>query len=418
MRRGLDVKRLVLWSLYNFGHAIVLIVFFFYYSEWLVIDQGLSDFWFNMTFVGASALFLLTVPVAGQIADKVKLQMPGLRVTTILSFIFFLLTGFIAEAYPQHYVLSAVTFAFGQYFYLFCYTYYNPLLKDVAEPSRRGLASGWGMFGDSFGQIFGLLVTLPLAANFVFLWGQPGRAQTLVPATLLFLIFSLPMLIFFKEQSVREAVTIDIWREYRNVAREFLKLCALPGVGLFFLAYFFFNDAVTTASNNFPIWMEKVMGITGSPQSFILMAIIFSGMIGAPICGYLADTYGFRRVLRWILGGWIVIFPVFAFVTSPWIFVIVCVVMGLWYGSIWTVTRAYLLSLTPQSFLNQSFTYYTLMERFATFIGPLSWGLAVTYLPKAHALNYRLAAILMAVFVGIGYVVIRRLPEKLAKSTD
>jgi UMF1 family MFS transporter len=359
-------------------------------------------------------LFLLTVPVAGIIADKVKLQMPGLRITTICSFVFFFLTGFIAEAYPEHYILSTITFMLASYFYLFCYTYYNPLLKDVAIPERHGFASGWGMVGDALGQIFGLLVTLPLATGFVFLWGIPGRAQTLVPAALLFLLFSLPMLIFFKEKSVRQSAVINIRAEYRNVLSQFLKLCALPGVGLFFLAYFFFNDAVATASNNFPIWMDKVMGITGNVQSYLLMAIILTGVIGAPISGWLADKFGFRRVLLWILAGWIVIFPVLALTRNTILFIIVCAVMGLFYGSIWTVTRAYLLHLTPHSVLNQSFTYYTLMERFATFIGPLSWGLAVMYLPKAGAMNYRWAAVIMAVFVLIGYIIARRMPRAVA----
>jgi len=141
------------------------------------------------------------------------------------------------------------------------------------------------------------------------------------------------------------------------------------------------------------------------------MAIIFSGVIGAPVSGWLADGYGFKRVLLWILGGWIVIFPVFALTRGFTFFIIICVVMGLWYGAIWTVTRAYLLHLTPNNVLNQSFTYYTLMERFATFIGPFSWGLVVTYLPKTGGLNYRSAAVVMAVFVLIGYIIARNLPS-------
>lgn len=414
MKPGLDIKRLVLWSMYNFGHAIALIVFFLYYSEWLVVDRGVPDIWFNMTFVGASLLFLLTVPVAGSVADKLNVNMPGLRVTTIFSFIFFFLTGFIAEIYPAYYVLSAVTFSLASYFYLFCYTYYNPLLKDVAVHEKHGLASGWGMFGDYSGQIFGLLVSLPVVSGALVLFGPDGRAATLMPAAILFLIFSLPMLIFFKEKSTKVCVKIDIVKEYRDVVGSFIKMCTLPGVGLFLLAYFFFNDAVTTASNNFPIWMDKVMFITGNTQNLVLISIIFAGVIGAPISGWLADRFGFKKVLLWNLAGWMVILPIFAAVHGFIAFIIACLVMGVWYGSIWTITRAYLLHLTPRSFLNRSFTYYTLMERFATFMGPLSWGLAVTYLPKADAMNYRFAAILMAIFIIIGYIIARKLPRKAA----
>ena len=74
MKNGINRKQLVLWALYDFANSFVFITFFLYYSQWLVIDKGVSDFWFNMTFVGSSLLFLLTVPVAGSIADKIKVK--------------------------------------------------------------------------------------------------------------------------------------------------------------------------------------------------------------------------------------------------------------------------------------------------------------------------------------------------------
>jgi len=416
MKRGLDIKRLVLWSLYDFANSIVMVAFFLYYSEWLVVERGVSDFWFNMTFVGSSLLFLFTVPVAGAIADKLKVALPGLRVTTALSVVFFFITGLIAVAFPEYYGVSIVTFSLATYFYLFCFTYYNPLLNDVAIPERHGLASGWGMFGDWTGQIFGLLVTLPFATGALSLFGSHGRAATLIPAAILFLLFSLPMLVFFKEKSVRVDVPISLKGEYQSAFKSFLKLCALPGVGLFFLAYFFFNDAVTTASNNFPIFVQKVFSASDLTQTLLLIAIITASAIGSPVSGWLADRFGFKKTLLWILGGWIVIFPLMAIAKDFNLFIIICIVMGLWFGAIWTVTRAYLLHLTPPSMFNQSFTYYTLMERLATFIGPISWSLAIAYLPSAGALNYRSAAVLMAVFVGIGLLIARRLPDDKIKS--
>ncbi len=67
MKNGIDTKRLVLWSLYDFANSIVMIVFFLYYSQWLVVDRGVSDFWFNMTFVGPISwgLIVTYLPRAG-----------------------------------------------------------------------------------------------------------------------------------------------------------------------------------------------------------------------------------------------------------------------------------------------------------------------------------------------------------------
>ncbi|MCX6798106.1 MAG: hypothetical protein NTX66_02760, partial [Candidatus Falkowbacteria bacterium] len=239
MKNGIKTKQLILWALYDFANSFALITFFLYYSQWLVVDCGVSDFWFNMTFVGSSLLFLLTVPVFSSIADKIKVNLPGLRAATLLSVFFFFLTGLIALRFPEYYIISIITFSLATYFYLFCFTFYNPLLKDVAVPAKHGLASGWGQFGNWFGEMAGLLVALPFAAGTIILWGEPGRAQTLIPASLLFLIFAAPMLIFFKESGVRVTVPIKIKNEYKNVIKSFWELCKSPGVGLFFLSYFF-----------------------------------------------------------------------------------------------------------------------------------------------------------------------------------
>lgn len=412
MKNGINVKQLALWALYDFANSFVLVTFFLYYSQWLVVDRGVSDFWFNMTFVGSSLLFLLTVPVAGSIADKIKVNMPGLRITTLLSVVFFLATGLIAALFPEHYVISIITFSLATYFYLFCFTFYNPLLHDVATPEKRGLASGWGQFGNWLGEMAGLLVALPFAAGTITLLGGPGRAQTLIPATVLFFLFALPILIFFKESGSRVAVPISIKAEYKNVFRSFLDLCKSPGVGLFLLAYFFFNDAITTASNNFPIYVNKLFGVSDNIQSYLLIGILVTSAISAPMSGWIADRIGLKKTLLWILGGWIVIFPLMAVAKDFTFFIFISIAMGLWFGSIWTVTRAYLMQLTPPSMMNQSFTYYTLMERLATFIGPISWGLIVMYLPRTNAFNYRVAAIAMAVFVFIGLIFAKKLPNE------
>ena len=43
-------KNVFLWALYDFANSLVSIVFFLYFAQWLVIDQGVADIWFNLTF--------------------------------------------------------------------------------------------------------------------------------------------------------------------------------------------------------------------------------------------------------------------------------------------------------------------------------------------------------------------------------
>jgi UMF1 family MFS transporter len=338
--------------------------------------------------------------------------MPGLRKTTFFSAIFFFATGAIASFYPSHYILSAITFTIATYFYLFSFVYYNALLSDVAVAEKHGIASGWGQFGNWLGQIVGLIIVMPFVNGSIVLWGATGRAQAFIPATLLFLLFALPMLVFFKEKGKREIVPISYKNEYKNVFRSFINMCKAPGLGRFFLAYFFFNDAVITASNNFPIYLDKVFGVNDDIKSYLLVGILIASAISAPLSGWLADRVGLKKVLLGILVGWIVIFPLMAISTNFVLFTIISLIMGLWFGAIWTVTRAVVTQLTPPAILNQSFTYYTLMERFATFIGPISWGVIVLLGPKTNNLNYKFALCAMALFVLVGLILVKKIPSK------
>ncbi|TAK95785.1 MFS transporter [Patescibacteria group bacterium] len=408
----MNKKKVFLWSLYDFANSIAMIVFFLYYSQWIVIDKGVSDFWFNMSFVGSSVLLLLTAPVAGAISDKIKVKMPGLKITTLLSSLFFLATGINASFFPEHHIVSLFLFTLATYFYLFCFVFYNALITDVAHPSKHGTVSGWGIFSNYAGQITGLLVTLPLATGAVVLWGEPGRAQPLIPAAILFLLLALPTILFFKEESVREKVSISIGGEYKKVISSFKSLIGAPGLGTFFLAYFLFNDALITASNNFPIYLEKVLSISDTVKTFLLILIMLTSAIGAIIGGWVTDRVGHKRSLIGVLLGWVITYAGMIISTNFIWFAIFSGMMGLFFGATWAVTRALVTQLTPPDALNQSFTYYTLMERFATFVGPITWGLIVTIPFRAPGTSYRLAAASMCLFVIVGLYIAKKIPEK------
>lgn len=414
----MNKKKVFLWSLYDFANSIAMIVFFLYYSQWLVIDKGVSDFWFNMTFVGSSVLLLLTAPVAGSISDKIKVKMPGLKITTILSSVFFLATGINASFFPSHYIVSMFLFTLATYFYLFCFVFYNALLTDVARPERHGIASGWGIFSNYAGQIIGLLITLPLATGAIVLWGEPGRAQTLIPAAILFLLLALPTILFFKEDATREKVEVDIKQEYKNVLGSFKSLLSAPGLGVFFLAYFFFNDALITASNNFPIYLEKVMAASDSTKTYLLILIMITSAIGAVAGGWVTDRIGHKKSLIGVLSGWVIAYALMIVFSNFVLFSIFSGVMGLFFGATWAVTRALVTQLTPDHALNQSFTYYTLMERFATFVGPITWGLIVTIPFDTSGTSYRLAASFMCIFVIIGLIIAGKIPNKVTRQSE
>ena len=407
----MNKRKIFIWSLYDFSNSIVMIAFFLYFSQWLVIDRGVSDFWFNITLTISSLLFLLIGPVLGSIADKTGNKVTGIRATTILTGGFYLLTGIVTVFYPSHEVIAAILFTVASAFYLLSFIYYNSFLKDLAPQEKHGVVSGWGLVGNYLGQIAAILITLPFTTGMITLWGAPGRAQAFIPATIIFLLLALPMLISYKKEK-RDVVTkINVLSEYKNVWRDLINLFKIPNLGRFLIAYFFFNDAVLTAGNNFPIYMERVFGMSDSIKSMVLIGIMITSAIGAPLSGWIADKIGFKKTLVGVLIGWIIIFPLLSIANTVPLLIAITVIMGLWFGAAWTITRAMVIRYTPNESLNKSFAYFTLMERFATFVGPVSWGLIVAYAPHANAINYRSAALCMAIFVIIGLIILKKLPN-------
>ena len=403
----INKKNIFLWSLYDFANSVIMITTILYFSQWLVIDKGMDDIWFNLSLIITSLLYLFVGPVFGQISDKIKNRMRGLRITTILSFIFFGLTGFVMTLFSSHVFLAISLFTIAFFFYSFSFLYYTPLIAELGPENIRGRISGIGQGVNVLGQVLGLLFILPFANGTFYLLGEPGRAQTILPATIIFGVLALPMLIWFKEKSVRQSVDISFQKEYRQLWITTKTVFSIVGVGAFLWSYFFFSDSLLTFSNNFPIFLEKVFGVNDTVKSYMIMAILSTSVIGSLISGWISDKFGHKLTLIWILCGWVIILPAIAFAQSFNFAMVIFVVGGFWHGAVWTVSRALVADLAPPENVNTVFSFYILAERFATFVGPIAWSLTLLLTKNSGILSYRYAMLVMAFLIVIGLWILR-----------
>ncbi|MEK7106821.1 MAG: MFS transporter [Patescibacteria group bacterium] len=405
-------KNIFFWTLYDFANSIVIVVFFLYFSQWLVVDKGVSDLWYNLTFSIGSLLLLLTAPVLGSIADRNGRQQKYLNRITVIAFVFFLLASLVALFYSKHVFTAMLFFLLANYFYQFSFVFYNALLHFLAPREKWGRISGVGQAGNWLGQIAGILITIPFASGAVYLFGEAGRAQTFLPSAIAFFLLALPMLLFFRlsktEDPGQPADKINWREEYRSQWSKFKELIKVPHMGMFLLSYFFFNDAIITAANNFPIYMQNVFAAADSTKSALLGGILVTSAVGALLSGWVADKIGLKRTLVIILGSWIVIFPLLGTAANFSVFVAMSILMGFFFGATWTVARAAMTALCPKDKLNFGFSFYTLAERVSTLVGPLSWGLITTLFVGLGPTRYRIAACFMAVFAAIGLFLLRK----------
>src|SRR3989339_498618 len=103
-------KNIFIWTLYDFANSIFMIVFFLYFAQWLVVEKGVADFWYNAIFAVGSVLLLVTAPILGSIADKTGGQHRCLNVITILTILSVSVVTAIALFFPQKVFLAAFFF--------------------------------------------------------------------------------------------------------------------------------------------------------------------------------------------------------------------------------------------------------------------------------------------------------------------
>lgn len=404
-----------LWTLYDFANSLVSIVFFLYFSQWIVVDRGMPDLYFNLTIAISAFLLLLTVPFTGVLLDRHFRRLTGLRVTTALTALFYILCA--VSAVFNFDQPALILFTLGLYFYLLTFTFYTPLLNDISNPKNVGRVSGYGIGANYLGQVAGLILVLPFSNGSLSLFHSSARAETLIPATIAFTLLALPMLLFFKEPK-KDKIFFDLKIELKGLLTETKKLFTYQGVALFMLAYFLFNDAILTASNNFPIFLQQVWGVSDTIKTYILLGILITSAIGGLISGTVADRYGHKRTLVFIISGWVFILPFVGLVTNFTLFIIATTVMGFWFGSNWAVSRSVMSYLAPPRGHNLAFAYFGLVERASSFVGPIVWGVVVGNLTSLGSDRYRYATLAVSAFILLGLFVLLRVKGDKEKNLN
>ncbi|MEK7452865.1 MAG: MFS transporter [Patescibacteria group bacterium] len=401
-------KNIFLWVLYDFANSIVSIVFFLYFTQWIVIDRGVSDFYFNLTFTISAILLLFTAPLAGLFLDKFLRRIVGLRYATFFTTLFYGICAL--SALSNHELCALIFFTLGLYSYLLAFTFYTPLINDIALPEKRGLVSGLGISSNYIGQFLGLVIAMPFSNGTLNFFDAAPRAETLLPAVIIFFIVTLPTLLFFYEPK-RVSEKIYLGSELKNLLMETKGLLAFPSVVFFLIAYFLFNDAILTTANNFPIFLQQVWQVTDATKTYILLGILTTSAIGGILSGLLADRFGHKRVLIIILIGWIFILPLVGFLENFILFIISTTLMGFWFGASWAVSRSLMSNIAPKGKHNLAFAYFGLAERASSFIGPIVWGLIVSNLVFMGSDRYRIAILVVTVFIIIGLFALFRVRD-------
>jgi UMF1 family MFS transporter len=245
-----------------------------------------------------------------------------------------------------------------------------------------------------------------------------GRVSTFVPTALLFLLFSLPLIVFSRDHNaVREKRHIP-WREaFRDVRQTLAEARKYPGTVRFILTSFLYQDAMGTIISNMALYAIFAMGFTKGSEATLFVILTIPAVIGSYGIGRLVDRFGPKRVLAWVLLAWIALLVAMIIVPTRNAFWIVGAGIGLIYGGVSTAERPLLLSLVPDVEAGRFFSVMVLSSRAAAVVGPFVWALAVDGLSRSMGIGfaYRAGVVTVAISMCFAFLMLRGVPNNFSR---
>lgn len=392
------------WALYDTANQFfALNIVSLYFPRWLTIEKNSPEILYSLSF-GISVLFVaICTPILGAISDMKGRRKEFLAYFTFLSIIFTMAMGLCTSIF-----WGLVFFAIANFGCQGAIVFYNALMVNVAPPARVGFVSGLGrMFGYA-GAILALYFTKPVILKM-------GYQATFFITGVFFLIFSLPCLIFIKEESVKERMNISYFLKKGRILQIFkrLKLTLFGDYKFrrlrnFFKAAFFGLCVVNALILFMSVYVGQVFGLQ---EEEIINLIAFStifAILGSVFSGFISDIIGCRRSLLGVFFLWGVSLLGGAFLNPPFHWLIGALV-GISLGSTWVVSRAMVIKLVPSEKIGEVFGLFNLVGYASGVIGPLLWGLILLYLSPLGEVRYRIACLGSILFIAIGSIFLLRI---------
>ncbi len=468
MKARRDIWRLdvVSWALYDFANTIYSMnILSLYFAGWLVVDLGYQDISYSLAFSLSMLASAILMPALGHLSDRpvaprtAKRPSYGRISQRRLTFLFVFTAGAVGSvaifALLPHTMMPLILllFALSNFFYEGGIVFYNALLDTVSSRENVGRVSGFGVSLGYLGSIAGMVLVLPFVTGNLFGLQIPfiaggGKSSAFLPTAVFYALFSIPIFIFVRERIEKESSISapqsgsmqpgqnaappkpSLKSAYRDVWRSLKSTEKYPGLLRFLISDYFFEDAIATVILFMAIYIEKVLGMGDEDRTLFLIISTVFAMIGAYVLGHLADRFSPKKVLFGIVSGWILVLLGFAFndsETAAWVF---GPVVGIMLGGVWAVSRPLLMQLSPPEKLGEFFGLFSLSGRAAAIVGPLVWGSAVYLFEKKHLIGrslvdlwglsdtaadklpYRVAVLSLAIMMGVGLFIFRKVPDR------
>lgn len=412
------------WVLYDVGN-----------SAFTMLSCSLIPIWFKSLAVGegpghlssddatgtwALGVSLVTVivallgPVCGALSDR-----RGAKLIFFRTSVFIGAAGCIINGFASSWVLFIVVFIISKIAYSCSLTFYDSMLGDVTTEERMDEVSSygyaWGYIGSCIPFIIALVFYVLGPDMMGVLSDFVSRLAGFAVTAVWWLAVTIPLLSRYRQKNYTQPQPHAVRAAFAKLGRTIKRIALRDRKVLFFLlAFFLYIDGVGTIIDNC-INIGTDLGLDTVGQVVVLLATQVVAWIFSLVFAKLSKKYRTVTLLKACIIGYLCV-CLYAFTLRSMLqFGIMAFGVGMFQGSIQSLSRSYFTKIIPPENSGEYFGLYDIFSKGASFIGS-----AVIAAVKFAGGTINIAVGLMAVFFLAGFILLRVADrtEGLSRSGD
>ncbi|MBW3624918.1 MAG: MFS transporter [Armatimonadetes bacterium] len=285
--------------------------------------------------------------------------------------------------------------------------FYSSMLLDIAPKEEHDRVSS---YGSAWGYAGG--GTVMALCMFLLMFHQSLGLESVAAASRFAFVaiagwwafFTLPLLRWVPETvpAARESVEkVSVALSFKRLWQTLTHLRRYRQLLLFLIAYLLFNDGIQTVLNMAAPFAHRVLQMSEQSMAGCLLMVQGMALFGAILFGRLAGPLGAKRTITVTLTIWLGILLYAYRIQTQTEFWVMAALVGLVLGGTAPLARSMFAGFVPPDRAAEFFGFLTASSKFASFIGPLVYGMVLNATGDA-----RPAILSMAVLFVFGILVL------------
>ena len=395
------------WVLYDVGNSAFTMLACSLIPIWfksLAAGQLSSDDATGTWALGVSLVTIIVAlmgPVCGALSDRREMKLIFFRTSVFIG-----AAGCIINGFASSWLIFLIVFIISKIAYSCSLTFYDSMLGDVTSEERMDEVSSYGYAWGYIGSCIPFLVALvfyvlgPDMLGLIsgFLSKLAGFAVTAV----WWIGVTVPLLRRYRQRNCTEVQPHAVRAAFKKLGGTVKRIATKDKKVLWFLlAFFLYIDGVGTIIDNC-INIGTDLGLDTVGQVVVLLATQVVAWIFSLVFARLSRKYSTVRLLSVCILGYFAV-CLYAFTLRSMLqFGIMAFGVGMFQGSIQSLSRSYFAKIIPPENSGEYFGIYDIFSKGASFLGS-----AVIAAVKFAGGTINIAVGLMAVFFAAGWLLLR-----------